>query len=1045
MRKLIEYFIKYPVNGNIILVLILIFGYFGLSSMMTTFCPEMESRVALVQVMYPGASPEEVEEGVILKIENNLKGLSGIERISSISNENTGTVTVEIQKGFDIGKVLQDIKNAVDRINSFPVDMEPPVIFLSEMRDFTISLALKGDVSLKILKKYAQKIETDLLALDGISKLTIDGYPNEEISIRFKEDALDAYNLTLDQVVRAIQADNLNMTGGMIKGVDEELLVRAYSKKYTADDLKPTVIKATSDGRIVRLGDVATVTDTWEESPSKTYFNGVRSVVITVNKTISEDLLAISAKVRGYVDEFNVKDSPVELSIVRDGAVILRARIDLLTSNGMFGATLVLVFLALFLNMRLALWVALGIPVSFMGMFMIAGMIGLTINVMSLFGMILVVGILVDDGIVIAENIFSHHERGKSNLIAAIDGTMEVLPAVFSAIMTTVVVFAIFFFLDGRMGEFMSDMAFVVISTLLFSLVEGGFILPAHIAHSKALSKTLKPNKVEIIMGHFLQNLRDKVYKPILEYSIKHKTIALAVITVLLFTVFGAIKGGFIRTTFFPFIDRDNITISIEMDAGTPADITEQRLRVIEEATWIVNQQFKEERKDHLDIVTSVQLSVGPSTHAGSIKIVLLDGESRNLPTFSITSALRKQVGPILGAQKVSYGVGGNFGMPVSISLLGNDFNELQSAKEKLKADLSELSAIKDIVDNDQQGLREVKITLKDKAYLLGLNLRDVVSKVRQGFFGMEVQRLQRGLDEVKVWVNYGQDDRSSIGKLENMKIRMNDGREIPLKEIATFQMERGILGINHLDGKREVRVEAEMTNPTASVTDVMSDIKTNVIPEILTHYPSVSVSYEGQSRQSAKMGASVARVFPIILILMLSIIVFTFRSFAQTLIIFLMLPLGFIGVGLGHFIHNNAISALSAYGILALVGIMVNDALVLVTTFNNLIKEGMPFIEAVKTAALSRFRAILLTSLTTIAGLGPLILEKSLQAQFLIPMAISVAYGLLIATLITLVILPVSIVIMNDLKRLLIRMWTGVWPTPESVEPAYKELQEQI
>lgn len=1043
MRQIISYFIKYPVSGDVIMLLLFIFGYFGLGSLKSTLFPEVESRNIAINVVYPGASPEEIEEGIVLKIEDNLKGLTGVERVSSVSKENTGTITVEVLKGYDTDLIVQDVKNAVDRIPSFPADMEPPTVFKQENLNFAYSFALTGEVDLKTLKTFARRVETDLLAVEGISKVGLSGFPAEEIEIAFRENDLQAYNISFAQAAAAVRAGNLEITGGKIKTEKEEYLIRARSKEYFAEGLKDIIIKADQNGNLIRLMDVADVYDRWSDEPDRNYLNGHPSVVITIQNTIDEDILFITDYLNQYVENFNAKNNVVKAEIIRDGSVNLRQRIELLTNNGIVGFILVLVVLAFFLNIRLAFWVAISIPISMMGMFILAAFYGLTINVMSLFGMILVIGILVDDGIVIGENIYQHYEKGKSAVQSAIDGTLEVFPAVFSAVTTTIIAFSAFFFLDGRLGDFAPSLAFVVMGTLFISLIEGAFILPGHIAHSKSLRGPIKKNKFEKFMDNILSFFRDRVYKPFLLFSIKNTVFALAVPTAFFLLTIGAIGGGLIGVTFFPFIERDDLAISIELPPGTRDIITENVLTKIEKATWRVNEKLSADRADSNNVVIKIQKKIGPGTNVGTVNVTLLDGETRGIQSFYIANLIRDEVGDLPEVDKASFGASSPFGKPISVSLLGNNLKELDAAKTELKEQLTNLASLKDVIDNDQKGIKEINISLKEKAELLGITLQDVVTQVRQGFFGNEVQRLQRGIDEVKVWVRYREEERSSITQLEDMRIRLANGEQIPLSEIANYQIERGVIAINHLDGKREIRIDADLANPDKeSVPDILTNIEEELLPPILAKYPSITYSFEGQSRQQEKVGASARKVMPIILLLMLAAIVLTFRSIPQGLLVYALVPLGIIGVGWGHYIHGAQISLLSGFGIIGLIGIMLNDSLVLVSAFNRNIKNKMPFGQAVLDAGISRFRPILLTSVTTIAGLAPLILEKSFQAQFLVPMAISIAYGLIAATFTTLVALPLGLVLLNQTKVYIQWLWEGKKPVAETVEPAYKEIE---
>lgn len=1039
MRSIVKYFIDNEIAGNILMILLFIVGLVGLSQMKTTFFPEVESRNISIQAVYPGSSPEEIEEGIVSKIEENLKGLTGIEQVTSVSSENIGSIQVEVLKGYDTDVILQDIKNAVDRINSFPVAMEPVTVYKLENLGKVLDFAIYGDVPLKTLKTISRRIEDDLLAIDDLSKVTLSGFPEEEIEVTFRENDLRSYNITFEEAAQRIRGTNIEVTGGTIKTEKEELLIRANNKEYSAKQLQEVVVKTNANGGVIKLYQVADVRDRWEDEPQRTYISGEPGVVIKVQNTLEEDMLTIADNVRNYIDKFNKENEEVQAIVLEDSSITLRQRIELLTSNGIIGFFIVLLLLAMFLHYRLAFWVALAIPISFAGMFLLASIMGVTLNVISLFGMIVVIGILVDDGIVIAENIYQHYERGAKPFQAAIDGTMEVLPAVFSAIITTVIAFSAFFFIDGRLGDFFREMAIVVIFSLVFSLVEGALILPAHIAHSKALKRGEKPNAIMRGLDKMMSILRDTIYTPILHWAVKFNYPTLAICVAGLMITFGALKGGIIKGTFFPVIPRDNYTVDLKLPAGTREGLTLEILNRIEDATNEVNQELSDEFfSDGVFPVTKMQKNVGPASYQGNIVVSLLDGETRGeISARTIIAKVREKLGKVQEAETLTFSSGSPFGKPVSVSLLGKDSEQLELAITAVKENLSKISDLKDIVDNNQMGLKEISLELTPQAYNLGFTLQDVISQVRQGFFGAEAQRIQRGEDEVRVWVRYDLADRSDISDLSEMRIRSTDGASIPLAELATFKTERGVININHLNGEEEVRIEADVSNDGVSISDITDDIKTIIIPETLKDYPSVRASYEGQSREQGKTQRSLALVMPLIFMMMFFVIVITFKSVSQGLIVLGLLPFGFIGVGLGHWMHGLPISLFSILGVIALIGIFVNDALVFITTFNERIKDGMEVREAVVETGRSRFRPILLTSITTIAGLAPLIAEKSFQAQFLIPMAISVAYGLLVGTFILLVLIPALLVISNKSKVGLVKLYTGESVDPRSVEPA--------
>ncbi|MFT7628494.1 MAG: multidrug efflux pump subunit AcrB, partial [Ulvibacter sp.] len=607
MRNLISYFIKYHVAVNVIVLAFLVFGIAGAFSLKSSFFPLVDSKNIAITVFYPGASPQEVEEGIVLKIEDNLKGLNGIDRVTSTSRENSGTIFVEIEKGKDIDFMLLEVKNAVDRVPSFPVGMEPLVVSKQEAVRQTISFGLSGEnVSLSTLKQIGRQIENDLRAIDGISQIAISGYPEEEIEIAVNENSLLSYNMSFAEVAQAVSSSNILVTGGTIKTEAEEYLIRANNRSYYGDELSNVVVRADPSGRTVRLKDVAVIRDRFSETPNATYFNGQLAVNTTITSTNSEDLISSADKVKEYIKVFNEQHYNVQLHVINDLSITLVQRTDLLRNNAIIGMILVLIFLSIFLNTRLAFWVAFGLPVSFLGMFMLAGFFNVTINVLSLFGMIIVIGILVDDGIVIAENIYQHYEKGKTPVQAAIDGTMEVLPAIVSAIITTILAFGIFLFLDGRIGEFFGEVAVIVILTLGISLIEALIILPAHLAHSKAL-KPVDPSPKSAIARLFsklryinqfgdkiMRWLRDKMYSPSLHFALENKFLTFAIFIALLVLTFGSIGGGIIRSAFFPQIASDRVQVTLNMPNGTNEVVTDSIISFIEEQARLVNDELTE-------------------------------------------------------------------------------------------------------------------------------------------------------------------------------------------------------------------------------------------------------------------------------------------------------------------------------------------------------------------------------------------------------------------------------------------------------------------
>jgi multidrug efflux pump subunit AcrB len=1065
MRNVIAYFIKHHVAVNVIIFAFVIFGVMGMLSLNSSFFPLVDSKIITINVTYPGASPQEIEEGVVLKIEDNLKGIEGIDRVTSASRENSGTITVEIIKGYNIDFMLLEVKNAVDRVPSYPVGMEPLVVAKQEEVRPTITFALSGkNVPLKTLKQLARDVENDLRAIDGISQISIAGYPDEEIEIAVNENTLLAYDVTFEEVAQAVASSNILTTGGNIKTDTEEYLIRANQRSYYGDELNFIPVRTNEDGSTVYLKDVAEVRDRFSESPNATYFDNERAVNITVTSTNSEDLIGSADKVKDYIEDYNARNENVRLDVVSDRSTTLNQRTALLTENAVIGMALVLLFLSIFLNTRLAFWVAFGLPIAFLGMFIFAGQFDVTINVLSLFGMIIVIGILVDDGIVIAENIYQHYEDGKDPIEAAIDGTMEVIPPILSAITTTILAFSTFLFLDGRIGEFFSEVSVIVILTLLVSLVEALIILPAHLAHSAALKpKSDKPKKgiakffskmrsINEYGDKAMVWMRDTIYAPALKFTIRYKLFVFALFAVGLMLTVGSVQGGIVKVTLFPSISSDQVTVNLEMPNGTAESITDSIISMIAVKSQIVNKEFTEEYLGGEEYADTTQLFENVikslnSASSATLSINLLPGENRpeELKSPLVANRLRELVGEVPQAETLTFGSGGNFGgSPVAVSLLSNNIKELKAATEEFKEILSENPLLKDIEDNDPAGIKEIKLDLKDNAYALGLNNQSVMTQVRAAFFGREAQRFQRGQDEIRVWVRYDRENRSSIKDLDDFRVVTPSGSRVPLRDIADYEIERGDVVINHLEGQREILISADMKDPNESATDILTDIQENIVPRLQEKYPTITPNYlSGQAREAEKISSSASVVFPIVLLLIYFVIAFTFRSGTQPIMLILLLPFSFIAVAWGHWIHGFPVNVLSMLGIIALIGIMVNDGLVLIGKFNGLIRQGSSFDDALYEAGKSRFRAIFLTSITTIAGLAPLLLEKSRQAQFLKPMAISISYGIGIATILTLLLLPLFLSFSNNMKVWFHWLRTGEKLDKNEVTSIAKEKKE--
>lgn len=1034
MKRLIVFFAKNSLLVNLGMLLVVFFGIVMLSRMNSSFFPKVAEKYIIIESTYPGAAPREVEEGIVLKIEENLKSVSGIDRVTSTSSENFATITVELNNGVDADLALQDVKNAVDQISNFPDDMEQLVVYIRENENFTVKLAITGEVPLTTLKERAEAFEDGIRALPNVSKIKLSGFTEEEIEIAVRENTLRNYQISFEEVARAIQAENIQTTGGTVKARNE-VIIRADQKRYDAHALGNIVLKTLPDGSVVRLSDVADIHEDWSESTNKAWYNGQRAVLITVNTLDQENILDAAAAVVDYIDQFNQQNTVVQAVLINDGTEVLQERIDLLTENGIIGALLVFVLLALFLRVRLAFWVALGIPISFLGMFVIANLYGITINVLSLFGMILVVGILVDDGIVVGENVYQHYEKGKTRMKAVIDGTLEVLPSILSAITTTCVAFAFFFFIDGQLGEFFSDVAFVVIAALGFSLIEVLLFLPAHLAHIKDLSGEAKPNKVKMAVENALLRFRDAVFVPVLDFFLRYKVFGFALIVSLLVFTFGAISAGVIRTTFFPNIEQNQVQVTLELPSGTADYVTEELMQQIEASVQRLEQHYQDSLGQ--TIIRNREITVGPGSNKGLATFYLVSSEDRDLRSFEVAGDIRQAVGPIPQAEQLSFETATPFGKPLNVSFSGENFGRLRAAVEDFKEEVAKTEMVKDIITNDRADQPEVNIRLNETGRGLGFTSREVIRQIRSGFFGFEAQRLQIGDDEVKVWVRYALEDRNSLDGLRQMRIRTPQGDMVPVGEIASIEPQKGLLSINHLDGKRQISVFGEVASFDVSSTEMINAVSTRVIPLISQRYPDVQIALDGQQRETGKMAKSIQAVGPIILVIMLSMLIITFRSLSQSIALLMVVPFGLIGMGWGHWLHGQPMSLLSFLGFIALLGVIINDGLVFVGAFNGYLRDGLKYDEALRETAISRFRPIFLTTITTCAGLAPLILERSFQAQFLIPMAITIAYGLLVGSVILTLILPIFLSTFNRAKVYLTWLWEGTRPSNEDVEKA--------
>ncbi len=844
MRSITKFFISHPAIANLCVLLIVVLGGLRLMQTQTTYFPKAKVRFIDIAVVYPGATPEQVEEGVVLKIEEELKGVKGVDRVTSSSKANIGTVSVELLEDAKSNLVLGLVKNAVDKINNFPRGVEPPVVEERDVKDLALAFAITGEVSLQTKKDLADQIERKLLTKPGISDIVVAGALAQEIEIAVSESALRRYDLTFEDVARAVQASNVETFGGEIKTGDRNINIKADDKGYFARDLYNVLVKTGRSGEAVYLKDVATITDQFKDQAGQRYLGKEPTIVINVFATPDENILDNAATAKTFIDDFNATHEGVALTVVENGAVNVQENIDTMTNNGIAGFILVLLVLALFLDKYLAFWVALKIPVAIIGMFMLAGIQDMTINVVSLFGFVIVLGILVDDGVVIGENILQwSKKKGLSPKQAALEGTMEMVTPVLISLGTTAVAFSMFMFLPTQTGEFFSEMAFVVIAVLAVAAVESFFFLPSHLAHSRALRADNKPNRFERFFNDSLEWLNERVYQPAFGKLVLGGKLWPALTLVLFVGVLGASFGLSKGFTFFPNLDDKAMFIELDLPPGTPLEVTTARLVEIQDAA--IRAREKLEAETGKNMIPYVEVITGPSNNQGRLRVTFSNSAQRDYSSFELTEAIRAEAPPIPEALNLVYGIGATtavFGKPVSVALRGSDLAELRSARDELKAAMRDRTDIKDVSDSDQTGVQEAIVRLTPVGEQLGLTLGGVMNQVRSAFFGVEAQSLQRGDEEVEVWVRYPTAGRQSEQQLTDLRIRTPQGASYPLGEVATLDYGTGNLAINHLNGEREIRVEANVANALVSAPAVIGELEGAVLADVSAALPECGV-----------------------------------------------------------------------------------------------------------------------------------------------------------------------------------------------------------
>lgn len=1049
MKRPVQWMANHRVAPNLLMMVLIVGGLLMAFSIKQEVFPERSLDIIRISVVYPGAGPEEIEEGILLKVEEAISGITGIKEIKSVASEGMGSVTAEVMKGEDIDLLLQDVKAEVDRITTLPEDAERPVITKMVGRHEVISVIVYGDVPERSLLEQAETIRDELLAIQDITQIELYGVRPYEISIDVPEENLRRYGLTLDAIAARIRQASVDLPAGSIKSEGGEVLIRTKERRYLGREYAEIKLLERPDGTEVRLGDIAQVRDAFKETDEYAHLDGMPAAMIKVFRVGDQRPTEISEIVKQYVEKKRLflADS-VKLTTVNDSSEIFKSRMNLLLKNACIGLVLVFLILGLFLQLRLALWVMLGIPISFLGAMLFMPSLDVSINMISLFAFILALGIVVDDAIVVGENVFTHRGMNKPYLRASVDGTLEVGRPVIFSVLTTVAAFLPLVFLSGTMGKFIKVIPFVVIPILIVSLIESLFILPAHLSLGRELNNLTGIagfiERVRISFGRRLDAFIKGPYQRFLSLCLRFRYITLAASIAMLLISVGLVGGGIVKFRFMPAVDGDLILTSLQMPLGTPVEETTRIQEFITKKGHDVTRDFdaampgKPSVLEHTYSIVGKTLSTrlgaadsGAGAHLASSMMFLSKSEKRDVPAENIATRWREAVGEIPGADSLTFTSNlVHFGAHIDVRLAHENISVLTAAAERLKQALKGYPGVIDIEDNFKKGKKELKIRITPEARALGITEEELGRQIRGAFFGSEALRLQRGRNELRVMVRYPEAERKNLADLFGMRIRTRDGEEIPLGQAAVIEEGRGFSAINRAEHKRVINVTASVESKTANAEEILLDLKTTALPELVGDYPGLSFDMEGEERERRDSLKSMMKGFAFALLLIYALLAIPSRSYSQPLLIMSSIPFGIIGAILGHLIMGYDLSIMSLFGIVALAGVVVNSSLLLIDYINRRREENTELIQAVLDAGQRRFRPILLTSLTTSLGLTPIILETSVQAKFLIPMAISLGFGVLFATGITLVLIPSLYLILEDIRGLF-----GLKPNRQTVE----------
>lgn len=1036
------------VAANLIMIFLLAGGLLMMSRVRQEVFPEANADLVSITMAYPGASPTQVEEGIVMAIEEAVQGLDGVKEVRSSASEGVGTVTVELMTDVDQDDALSDIRTAVDRISSFPEDVERPDIVLASNRSRAIALVLYGDLREHTLKDLAEQTRTDLLQHDDITHVEIDGVRPLEISVEIPQANLRAYGLTLEQVAAAIRRSSIDLPSGGIRAEGGEVLVRTTERREIGQEFEDIVLMSRPDGTTVTLADVAEVDDGFQELEQETFFNGQPAVRVNVFRVGDQTPIEVSEAVYAYMeDNKDVMPPGVSMAIWADTAEMYRGRINLLLKNGFIGLALVLLTLGLFLEIRLAFWVTLGIPISFLGSILLMPTMDVSLNMISLFAFILTLGIVVDDAIVVGEAVYKHRRDGLPPLQAAIAGVREVAGPVVFSVLTTVVAFMPLLFVPGFMGKFFRVIPMITVAVLLMSLVESLLILPAHLAHSRGATSSGVLGSIHRMQQWFSQSVERHIrtfYTPIVRACVHYRYATLAAGLALLMVTGGVVKAT-LDFTFMPKIESDVVLVPIAMPFGTAVEETAVVQELLYRTARETLAELGNEEEHCRGILGQVgmagEVAFGPrgssgggASHRAQVSVFLVPEEERSFTAGQFVEAWRTRVGEVAGVESIRYWytTGPGSRDSISLELSHNNMRLLEQAAERMTETLREYDGVTTVDDGFSLGKEQLDLRLREEARRLGVSEIELARQLRASFFGAEAVRLQRGRDEVRVYVRLPDDERESEYDLESLLLRTQAGGEIPLRAAADLERSRAYTTINRRNGRRILTVSASLNEEEANAGEIVASLERTALPGLLADVPGMTYDFTGRQQEQREVLGSLRTSGMMALLGMFALMAIAFKSYLQPIIIMTTIPFGIVGATMGHLIMGYDLSLMSMLGIVALSGIVVNDSLILIAAANTFRSDGMSRFEAIVAGGSRRFRPIVLTSLTTFFGLAPMIAETSVQARFLIPMAISLGFGVLFATFVTLLIVPAIYMIIEDVRVGIATVGNYLWGPPE-------------